>query len=376
MTRTARLAAAALLAAAAPAARAESPVLTTGESLRINGYVSAEYERVVGDPALGPDAPGDRNGSFDADLFDLVLHWRGSDRLRLAADVTWEHGPATEDGYGNVAVEYAFLEYAVADWAKVRAGKMFTPFGIYNEIHTAKPVYLSVKEPFSTNRNDKFGSALRFYPRWGMGAALVGNGALAGIEWDYVIAVTNGENTTSENPFEADDNKQKAVAGRVRAVLADQLELGASGYLDELTELDASEAPTAGRTRLASWGAQLTWRPRFIGLGVELEAVAGTVTPSASSGLARTRRWGASAMAWWWFAERVAPYLRFEYLDPDTGVASDQAQLLLAGLNARIAGAFHVKLEADFYKAGAANARFAGGDRSYSEVKAAAVLGF
>ena len=142
-------------------ARAEAPLVGNGDSFRVDGYSSFEFEKMFGD-----EGRGDPNGSFDADLFDLVLNWRGSDRLRVAADVTWEHGPATEDGRGNVAVEYAFAEYSFADWARVRAGKMFTPFGIYNEIHTAKPAYLSVKEPLSTNKPDKFGMPQRMYPRW------------------------------------------------------------------------------------------------------------------------------------------------------------------------------------------------------------------
>src|SRR5574342_544278 len=95
------------------------------ELVRINGYTSVEFEKMLGD-----EGRGDPNGSFDADGFDLVLNFTPSHRLRVAADLTWEHGSATEDGRGNVAVEYAFPEYYAADLLKVRAGKMFTYFGI------------------------------------------------------------------------------------------------------------------------------------------------------------------------------------------------------------------------------------------------------
>src|SRR5215208_2046366 len=104
--------------------------------VRINGYTSVEFEKTLGEAGRG-----DHSGSFDADGFDLVLNFTPSHRLRVAADLTWEHGPATEDGRGNVAVEYAFPEYYASDLLKVRAGKMFTNFGIYNEIHTAKPAF-------------------------------------------------------------------------------------------------------------------------------------------------------------------------------------------------------------------------------------------
>lgn len=123
-----------------------------GRYLTINGYSSFEYEKLLGD-----EGKGDPNGSFDADLFDLVLNITPTDRLRIASDITFEHGAASEDNRGNVAVEYAFGEYTVMNALRFRASKMFTPFGIYNEIHTAKPAFLTVKEPLSTNKNHKFG---------------------------------------------------------------------------------------------------------------------------------------------------------------------------------------------------------------------------
>jgi hypothetical protein len=360
-------------------ARAEAPLVGSGEAFRVDGYTSFEFER-----QLGKEGKGDPNGSFDMDLFDLVLNWRGSDRLRIAADVTWEHGAATEDGRGNVAVEYAFAEYTFADWARVRAGKMFTPFGIYNEIHTAKPVYLSVKEPLATNKNDKFGSGMRFYPRWGAGVALLGNGHLPrGIAWDYVVAVTNGEQTQT-NPFEEDDNKQKAFQGRARLTLLDQLELGASFYTDRISQLrfknplDETEGlePTGKLTVQSTFGAQATWRSTF-GPGIELEWVRGRV-PSDTTFLDGRNVWGqgATAMIWWALAERVTPYARVEWIDPDESAPHDQAFLWIGGLNVQAGGGLVIKAELDKVRAQNRNARFEGGQGDYAEVKLAAVVGF
>ncbi len=360
---------AAIAAAAGASARAETPLVASGEAFRVDGYASFEFEKM-----LSKEGRGDPNGSFDADLFDLVFNWRGSDRLRVAADVTWEHGSATEDGRGNVAVEYAFAEYAFADWARARFGKMFTPFGIYNEIHTAKPAYLSVKEPFSTNKNDKFGSPMRFYPRWGAGIALLGNGTLpAGVAWDYVLAVTNGDQDQT-NPFEEDDNTQKAVQGRVRLTVQDQLELGVSAYRDSLTEL-AGGVATSGRTVQLSYGAHAIWRSGF-GPGVELEYVRGGLKPSSATVGPTTWGQGATAMVWWTFADWLTPYARLEWLDPDTDVSNDRALLLLGGLNVRVPGGLVIKAEVDKTNAQDANTYFTGGLGDYVEVKAAVVVGF
>jgi hypothetical protein len=92
------------------------------ETFTLNGYSSFEFEKRLTDQGRG-----DPNGSFDADLLDLVVNFKPDSRLRVAADLTWEHGAATEDGRGNVAVEYGLVEYAFHDWLRLRAGKMFTP---------------------------------------------------------------------------------------------------------------------------------------------------------------------------------------------------------------------------------------------------------
>ena len=361
-----------VLAAAVLAAgpgRAETTLVASGDSFRLDGYSSLEFER-----QLGATGIGDPNGSFDADLLDLVLNWRGSDRLRVAADLSWEHGSATEDGRGNVALEYAFAEYSFADWARLRAGKMFTPFGIYNEIHTAKPAFLTVKEPLATNKNDKLGSDLRFYPRWGTGIALLGNGvAPLGFTWDYVVALTNGEQENT-NPFEEDDNKQKAVQGRARLMFGEDLELGVSAYRDEVSELDGAGDPTGERSVQLSYGAHGIWRSGF-GPGVELEWVRGGLSPSSAAVGPDLVGQGATAMAWWTLADRYTPYARVEWLDPNLDVSNDRAVLWIGGINVRVGGGLVLKAELNEVHLQDANAEFVG-DGSYAEVKAAVVVGF
>ncbi|MBK5256654.1 MAG: hypothetical protein JJE39_11520, partial [Vicinamibacteria bacterium] len=151
------LAAAALVASLLP-----SPVFAQELSDRIviNGYTNFEFSKQV-----SKEGGGDKNGSFDADQFDLVFNITVSERVRAALDLSWEHGTATEDGRGNQAMEYGFAEYAFSDWLKLRFGKMFTPFGVFNEIHTAKPAFLTVKEAASLNKNDRIvDGGFLFYP--------------------------------------------------------------------------------------------------------------------------------------------------------------------------------------------------------------------
>jgi hypothetical protein len=379
------------LAVAASPAGAESPVTTAGESFQLNGYSSFEFERQV-----TTQGEGDKYGSFDADLFDLVANWRASDRLRVAADVTWEHGAATEDGRGNAAVEYAFVEYSVGDWLRLRAGKLFTPFGIYNEIHTAKPAFLSVKEPFATNRTDKWGTPVRIYPRWVTGLGAFGNGSTPLGELDYALTVSNGEQYQYDgkfditgNPFEEDSNRQKAVAARVRLATAANVEVGLSGYLDTTTLFDVgADEYFQGTVRQVAYGLSLKWTLPSPAIGVELEFVGADFTPSPllkdSVDLAypgdpidtRTTK-GATAMVFWHATDALTPYARFEWLDPDDDLSSDTISLLLAGVNVRVAGGLFLKAEGDYTMA-EKNSRYGDGSDGvhFFELKAAAVVGF
>ena len=333
------------------------------EKVIINGYSSFEFEQQIGD-----EGKGDPNGSFDADLFDLVINVFPTDRLRIAADLSWEHGAATEDERGNVVIEYGFGEYTVYDWFKVRAGKMFIPFGIYNEIHTAKPVFLTVKEPLSTNKNHKFGSELRFYPRWGAGLAFLGDFSIDNVDLDYILLVTNGEQENT-NPFEEDDNKQKSISGRLRFTPVQDLELGVSFYGDQLTELDSTDEITDNRTSQFSYGAQAEW---LLGnFGLELEYVSGFVNPSSSE---KNNRYAFTAMASYMIANTFTPYARYEFLDPSTQIDDDDARMLVYGLNINITNGLFLKGEFNTVHSGKNNIRFKGID--YSEFKAAVAIGF
>ncbi len=337
-----------------------------GDRILINGYSSFEFERQFGD-----EGEGDPNGSFDADLFDLVFNVYATNNLRVAADFSWEHGAATEDGRGNVVVEYAFGEYSVTDAFRLRAGKMFTHFGIYNEIHTAKPAFLTVKEPQSTNKNHKFGSDIRFYPRWATGIAALGNTTVGEADLDYIVQITNGEQELQEltNPHEEDDNKGKALSGRVRLSPNRDLQLGVSFHTDGFTELDSLGAASDGRTRLTSYGAHAEWSSDNVGL--EVEFVAGSVSPSVGEKVSRTAY---TAMVYFPLQDTFIPYFRYESLDPNTNIEMDRANLFVYGVNVQVDDGLFLKVELNTVNSDENNASFSG--VSYTELKAAIAIGF
>ncbi|MEP1097228.1 MAG: hypothetical protein ABJG78_19085 [Cyclobacteriaceae bacterium] len=333
------------------------------EKFTLNGYSSFEYEYLLSD-----EGRSDENGSFDADLIDLVINVDVTSRLRFATDITWEHGTATEDGLGNAAVEYAFPEYTIRNWLKFRVGKMFVPFGIYNEIHTAKPAFLAVKEPLSTNKPDKFGGDERFYPRWATGMALLGNFAINNVQFEYNVQVSNGyqENT---NPFEEDDNEEKAIAARLLIQPTTGLKLGISTYNDRLTELDGAGDDTGERTKLSSFSTHAEYN--FKDFGLEFEYITGRTDPTTAGELKKN---GFEAMLYYSLGEKFTPYVRYESLDPDTDVDDDSAKMFSIGLNTEIDKNYFLKLQYNSISSGVNNARFGGVD--FSEFQAAVVLGF
>ena len=330
------------------------------DRIRINGYTSFEFEKQLEGKGKGN---GDPNGSFDADGFDLVLNIHASERVRAAADLAWEHGVATEDGRGNVAMEYGFVEYTFKDILKLRVGKMFTPFGVFNEIHTAKPAFLTVKEAASLNKNDRIiKGGFRFYPRWGAGIALHGDGVVAKKNFNYDLLVSNGEQGTS-NPFEKDDNGFKSITGRVRFEPTDSLRVGYSFYLDHYTD------PKVGS--LVSNGIEIEWsRGRFRLLG---EGAFGKISPEAAPSVTQLAFYVQPSFH---FKNGVTPYARLDFIDLTTKFTGDGGLDFILGVNYELAKQCHVKLENNYFKGGknTSLAQFPG--RDYNEIKAAFVLGF
>lgn len=328
------------------------------DRLTINGYSSFEFEKQLSD-----EGGGDPNGSFDADLFDLVFNFQVSDKVRVSADLTWEHGSATEDDFGNVAVEYAFVEYAFSDLAKVRVGKMFTPAGIFNEIHTAKPAFLSVKEPASTNKPERIvDNAFRYFPRWGTGIAIRGDGVIADRDFNYDIFVANGAQEET-NPFEEDNNLPKSITARFRFEPSELFSVGNSFYHDKV-EWDGVDKIVSDSVEFRYQGT--AWQ-------VWAEAAFGWLTPEDGD---RILQIGWHIQPSYSFENGLTPYARIERIDPNSNIDEDHGYDFIVGINYEITGGFMIKAENNYYKGASQSSLAQYPNASYSEIKAAVVLGF
>ena len=84
----------------------------------------------------------DKTVKDEADLRRFVLSYghRFNDKLSLRAEVEIEHA-LVEEGQGELAVEQAYVEYALHPNANLRAGLMLLPIGILNETHEPATFY-------------------------------------------------------------------------------------------------------------------------------------------------------------------------------------------------------------------------------------------
>ena len=329
-----------------------------GDKVVINGYTNFEFEKRIS--KLGG---GDPNGSFDADQFDLVFNITVSERVRAAADFSWEHGTATEVNRGNQALEYGFVEYAFSDKFKLRFGKMFTPFGVFNEMHTAKPAFLSVKEAASLNKNDRIaGGGFLLYPRWGAGIGIHGDGVVKGRDFNYDVLIANGDQEAL-NPFEKDENHAKSVAARVRVEVTSRLRLGYSFYHDN--------PGGAKLTKLQSHGleAELTLA-HFRLLGEIAIGSLGVAGQPDQSELGWYIQPSYHLKGGW------TPYLRLDHFNPNRDLSSVGGRDFIVGVNYEISKNFQFKVENNDFRGGPKStlAKYPG--RGYHELKAAVVLGF
>ncbi len=351
------------------------------DKISINGYFSFEFEEQINGKKHDRV---DEYASFDSDMIDIVLNVQATDRLRLAVDFTWEHGSQSEIEKGNVGYEYAFAEYTLSDELKVRVGKMFTPFGIYNEIHTAKPSTIILKEPNPTNKiyftthykdlnGDPTYEQTMLYPRWGTGVAVLGNSEVYGMSYDYILQVTNGDLTygVGANEYDKDDNNQKAVTARVRLDITDDLQVGVSTYHDKMVRYDPNDDPV-GNMYVNTQGAQLIWHInddfRF-----EAEYISGTLDVK-NDPIGKFRRSGYSLLPSYFVTDIVNIYFLYSESDPNHNRDDDSVINYAPGVNIEVDNNMFVKIDYFNVLSQDNNTLFKG--EKYSELRAALAIGF
>jgi hypothetical protein len=111
---------------------AASKVYQVDRGLSIGGYGEFNFQKFVSDQR-------GRRDQFD--LLRLVLYtgYKFSDRIVLNTEIEFEHSFIGQDTVsspsGEVAVEFAYLDFFLWEPLNVRAGLLLVPMGFINEIH-------------------------------------------------------------------------------------------------------------------------------------------------------------------------------------------------------------------------------------------------
>lgn len=112
--------------------------------LWLAGDVTADGEVLEGEPA-----------SVELDDLSLLARWEPTSRfaffgeMRLEDLVTLTEGAGVETGTGDVAVERLYAEILLSPTLTLRVGKIYTPFGLWNEVRRA-PLTWTVERPAIT----------------------------------------------------------------------------------------------------------------------------------------------------------------------------------------------------------------------------------
>jgi len=119
---------------------AASKALINPKGVSIGGYGEVWFTR---NPSTKPST------EFDTFRFIIYLGYSFTEKLKFNSEIEIEHAfvEAGEEDGGEVAIEFAFIDYRINNNLGVRGGMVLVPVGITNEYHEP-PTYFSVRQPY------------------------------------------------------------------------------------------------------------------------------------------------------------------------------------------------------------------------------------
>jgi len=123
---------------------AASKVYRARPGVSIGGY----GEMVYADPSGTRDDGVTSAGEASADLLRVVLYfgYKFNDRLLFNSEIEVEHAVAGDGEPGEVAVEFAYIDFRWRPALGVRGGLVLLPIGFLNELHEP-PIFLGALRP-------------------------------------------------------------------------------------------------------------------------------------------------------------------------------------------------------------------------------------
>jgi hypothetical protein len=306
---------------------AASKVYGLTRGLSLGGYAEGRYTALVADKR-------DEKNEIDFLRFVLYAGYKFTDRILFNSEIEIEHASTGEGG--SVSLEFATLDFLLADWAKARLGLLLLPMGFVNEIHEP-PFY------FGTHRPD---AERRIIPStWREnGAGLFGS--FLGDQLEYKLYVVNGFDASGFSHKGVRGGRQKggkalaehfAVVGRLDWRPAFGLLLGTSGYVGNSgqNQVDPGSGLALPDALTSIWEAHAQYRRQGLHLrGLFTRATVDQVgrlnaaLESAPDGAVAEEMLGAYGEVaydiWQWISpdseKMLEPFYRYEWVDTQQSV--------------------------------------------------------
>jgi len=280
--------------------------------------------------------------TFDQHHLNILANYRLDNRFRVATEIEWEHGPVHGEGdfIGNIYLAKAFLEYKYSDALLVRIGKFLSPFGIYNERHDATPTFLFTVLPKSVYGTSEIGKG-RSFAAYATGIQLLGN--LFANDWEarYQVYLSNGR---GPNDSEKDNNSNKGVGWRfvVSPPIGD-LHIGTSFYTDLNGDADNARQTTLG------FDVQYDLSAAHVEAEIiypKLENVDTSGNPTGDF----TYPNGYYILGAYTLFNRLTPFVRYDFFDPDIDVINNGEKIIVIGLNYAVSPRIYLKAAVHFHR--------------------------
>ena len=191
------------------------------QTTRIYGNLSLYYENVG---AMSNASAGDKGspGEFDYAHLHIMMQSDVSDKVRAYINL---------EGTDNIEVRNYWGEYIFSNWLRLRVGKIYRPFGQFNEILDAHPTYLGMEPP------ELFDEDHLMLPKTGKimihGGTGIGNNFLT-----YSYMLDSDENMLSSNNEETTLSHSWDIN---YSMMNDRIMIGHSGFL--ANEANGSATP-------------------------------------------------------------------------------------------------------------------------------------
>jgi hypothetical protein len=196
-----------------------------GSGTVVGGYIDTEFEWREG-----------KGSTFDQHRFIPFIYSEVSERVHVSAEIEFEHGGLVKGGGstdGEIKLEYAVIDFRVAESLNYRGGVILSPLGSFNLLHdsplndlTERPTVDRQIIP-STLSESGMGFFGTFYPTEMAVASYevyLVNGFGAGvINGDGQLRIRNGRGSQKQ-----DNNSNKALVGRFGLSPRLGMNLGAS----------------------------------------------------------------------------------------------------------------------------------------------------